>query len=333
MGIWQTDVNIRTMLQLGFDDIRKNDWLVDDILGNFTSNPYLMDKHGQKQVDSCKEWLRNNEVPIVMNLRNDQDKFPMITINLGTSNEIEAMKTMADRSTESVQLMPSVIGRPIPYVVKPFSGFSYDNSSGEITIPSTVDTSTVSPGMIFVDPSTGNGYIVQGITPNGLMLLPGLNISASILGIVPQYQIYNARIEHSFFRETYSIGIHAHGDPQVLLWLHSIILYTILRYREGLLEANGFTEVNVSSGDMMANSNFSGPGGEVGFTRVITLAGMVEQTWIKQPVRTIETVVLRNTDPSGTIYSGGIKILSNTDSTLGHDTNWTAIEDGGPNDN
>ncbi len=328
-GIFQADATIRSLISLAFDDIRKNDWLLDHILGDFTSNPYLKDKYGVRQVDAAKEWLRNNEVPIVMNLRNDQDKFPLVTINLGTSSEMEDRLTMSDLSTEDMEFLPSVVGKPIPYVVKPFSNslFSYDSGTGIITISDTIDISTVSAGMIFVDPSTGEGYTILDSAPGGLQLEESLTISAATLGIVPQYQTYKTKIRHSWFKESYKIGIHAHGDPQVLLWLHSIILYGILRYREGLLEANGFSEVRVSSGDMEPNSNFSGPGGEVCFSRVIVLTGIVEQTWISGLHRTLESIALREKDESGDGYHGGIKILSNSNSTLGYDTNWTTVED------
>lgn len=334
MAIFQSDLSIKTAIQLGLDDIKKNMWLIDDILSDAVTNPYLTDKYGQKQIDACKEWFLNNQIDIYMAQRRDKDRYPCITITLGTSNEKPEMKTMADQSTCKVQLLPNKIGKPIPYVVKPFVGFSYDPGTGELTIPAdTKNVEGIAPGMILVDPATGQGYIINDISPDGVIIESSLTITAAQLAVVPQYQFYEARIEHTFFQETYNIGCHVHGDPQALLWLHSITLYSILRYRESLLEAHGFCESVLSSSDMMSNGASTGPSAEEIWTRYITLTGQVENSWIKSPRRIIEVAVLKEKDTDG--YRGGIKILSNLDTPDFIDQStqtWTTVEDEDPED-
>lgn len=329
--IFQNDLTIKMSIQLGLDDIRKNDWLIEDILGDCVSNPYLIDKYGNKQIDACKEWFKNNQIDIYMADRRDRDRFPCITITLGTSSEKPEMKSMADQSTEKVKLLPNKINKPIPYVVKPFVGFSYNSTTGEVTIPANAsNVEGIALGMILVDPITAQGYVINDITSNGVIVEPGLTITATKLGILPQNQFYEARVEHAFFQETYNIGCHAHGDPQALLWLHSIVLYSILRYRESLLEAQGFGESVLSSSDLSANSSGSGAAGEEIWSRYITLTGMVENTWIKSPRRVIEAVSLKDksiTNPRG--YVGGIKIISNLDTPVIIDEStqlWTTDE-------
>lgn len=328
MAIFQSDLSIKTAIQLGLEDVRKNTWLIDDILGDINVNPYLTDKY-KDQIAACKEWFLANQIDIYMAERRDKDRFPCITITLGTSSEKDEMKTMADQSTEKVRLLPNQIGKPIPYVVKPFVGFSYDAGTGDVTVPAdTKNIEGVAPGMILVDPATGQGYVINDISPDGLVIETGLTITAAQLAVVPQYQFYEARVEHSFFQETYNIGCHAHGDPQALLWLHSIVLYSILRYRESLLEAQGFSQCNLSSSDLMANDAFSGAGGEEVYTRYITLTGQVENSWIKSPRRVLEVIALKDKDADG--FIGGIKIISNLDTPDFIDQSeqtWTTVED------
>lgn len=324
--IFQGDLTIKTAIELGLEDVRNNLWLIDDILGSVLCNPYLRDKYGQKQIDACKEWLKNNQIDVVMDLRKDRERFPCITISLGNSQEKEEMKHMADQSTESVILLPSRIGKPIPFVVKPFTIVGYNSSTGEVSVPDTIDVTLISPGMILVDPATGQGYIVEDVTES-ITIESGLTLSTSVFAVVPKNQFYKARIEHSFFQETYNIGCHVHGDTQALLWLHSIVLYSILRYREGLLEANGFTQSSVSSGDLLANAAYSGPSGEDIWTRFITLSGQVENTWIKSPRRIIENIGLKEKTDDG--FKGGIKILTNLDAPGfidPTDENWYAVD-------
>lgn len=313
MGIFQLDLTIKTMIELGIEDMRTNPWLIDHMLQDCTDNQYLKDKYGKKQVDACKEWFANNQVDIYMRPRNDKDRMPCITITPGSSPEKGDMKHMADLSTEKIILMPNEIGKPIPYVVKPFVPAGYDQSTGIVGIdPNTKGLDVVTSGMILVNPENGTGYIIQDVTAAGIQIEVGIDLEAAQLAVVPQFPYYEARIEHSFFQESCDIGCYSHGDPQVCVWLHSIVLTALLRYRESLLEANGFAESMISSAPLIENPNYSGPDGEEGFVRTINLTGQVENTWIKSPRRFIEKVLLKERIPGG--FTGGIKILSNLDS-------------------
>src|ERR1035437_4476080 len=273
----QGDMIIKTDIELGIEDMRKNPWLIDHMDEDLIQNKYLKAKYGQKQIDACKEWFANNQIEFYMALRADKDKTPCITISMGPSPEKTDMKSMGDQSTEAVLLMPNTIGKPIPYVVKPFVPTSYDESTGEMTLPDgIIGIDGISIGMILVDPATGDGYGILDITPKGIMLETGIEFKAAKFGIVPQNQVYKARIEHTFFQETYNIVCHAHGDPQNLLWLWSITLYSIMRYRESLLEFSGFGESIISNSDVMEDSNYGGVSGEEVYKRVITITGQVE---------------------------------------------------------
>jgi hypothetical protein len=183
--------------------------------------------------------------------------------------------------------------------------------------------------MILVNPSNGNGYVIQGLTVDGLQLQPGLEIDGSQLAIVPHYQYYKARIKHTFFEENYIISANAHGDPQNVMFLWNIALYSILRYREDLLEGNGLGESSVNFGGPDQNTAWTTPGGEKAYTRVFTLSGQTEHSWVDAPKRILESVVLSPQETCKGI-KGGIKILSNLNSPGfidQFDENWTTKED------
>lgn len=329
MGIFQGDVIIKTMVDLSIEEMRKNPWLLDQAFESLRIIPYISDKYGQNNIDACKEWFANNQIDVYLRPRNDKDRMPMVTIFPGGSKEKPEMKTMGDLSTETVLLLPTTIGKPIPYVVKPFTPTSYDPSTGEVGInQDATGIDAVSVGMVLVNPANGTGFIIRSITPNGVSIDPGIDLDATQLGIVPQHQFYEARVEHTFNEETYSIGCYAHGDPQALIWLHTIVYYAIMRYREVLLEGNGFSESVVGSGEVSEDPNFEGPGGEQAFCRFITITGQVENTWIKAPKRFIETMNLKDVSNDG--ISSGIKILSNFDAPPFLDPSkeaWSTIEE------
>lgn len=314
-GILPSDVLIKTAIELGIEDLRKNPWILHHMLSDFANNPYLKQKYGENQIASCIEWFQNNQIDIYLRYRKDRDRLPCITVTLGESSEKPDLKTLGDRSTESMLLYPNEIGKPIAYIVKPFVPLNYDVSTQTLYLPpESMAGLSVVPGMILVNPSSGVGFIITDVNPNGVVVdIDQKTIaSATVFGIVPKYQYYKARIEHTFFRETYNIECTVHGDPSTLLWLHAITVYSLLRYRESLFEANGIAESIVSSSDIFPNASYIGPSGEEAFSRTITMTSQVENTWVKSPQRFIEDVALKEKTSIG--YIGGISILSNLDS-------------------
>lgn len=322
MSLFLGDIRIKTMLELGLEDISKNPWLLNDVLGDTISNHYLRERYGS-QIDSCKQWLANNRINILLSNRDDKMEFPSITIELGTSNEKAEMKHLADLSTQSVRLMPNNINKPIPYVLKPVSGGTYNSTTGVFSFNSEVNLNAVSPKMVLVDPATGNGYVIQSVTvANQVNLLPGLTISAATYGIIPEFQYYEAKIGHTFMQEPYRVVCNA-LDQQTLLWLHSIAVYSMLRYRQVLLEKDGYAESLISSSGMYPNGDYS-DAGQVIWSRDINLTGQVENRWYMQPHRIIENIAIGN----GNGYEGGLKIISNVTDTFEDLTtvNWSTLK-------
>lgn len=320
MSLFFGDLRIKAAVELGLEDIQKNPWLLQDILGDTLSNPYLRERYGS-QIESCQQWLANNRINVLLSARDDKMEFPSVVIQLGTSNEKADMKHMGDLSVEKVRLMPNNINKPIPYVIKPISG-SYNPTTGAFTFSSPVDLTIVNAGMVLVDPATGNGYSIQSIgTNNSVNLLTQLNLTAPKYGIVPEYKFYETRIGHTFMQEPYKIICNA-MDQQTLLWLYAITTYSLLRYRQALLEKDGYAESLISSSPMYPNPDYS-DAGQVIWSRDIDITGQVENRWYMQPHRIVENVVLGQ----GEGYTGGIKIISNITDTFEdlNDVNWSTL--------
>lgn len=320
MSLFLGDIRIKTMLELGLEDISKNPWIINDILGDTVSNPYLRERYGS-QIESCKQWLANNRINILLSARDDKMEFPSITIELGTSNEKADMKHLADLSTESVILYPNNINKPIPYVIKPAVG-SYNSTTGVFTFSTPVNLLTVAPGMVLVNPTNGLGYVIQSVTvANQVNLLANLSINSGSFGIIPQYQYYETKIGHTFMEEPYKIVCNA-MDQQTLLWLHSIAVYSLLRYRQVLLEKDGYAQSMISSSGMYPNADYS-DAGQVIWSRDINITGQVENRWYMQPHRIIEDIVVGQ----GEGFTGGVRIISNLTDTSENLTtvNWSTL--------
>lgn len=303
MGVAQGDVRIRVAIKLILEEMRKNPWLIDDIFSELVQDPYLSE-YGQKEIDHAKEWFLNNKIEVLNKYTLSNQDYPCVTISMGESSEDDRESTLADLSPEVDELQPSQINKPIPYIVKPFTPTGY--SDGLMTLNES--TEDVAPGMLIVDPATGDSWeIIELVGADGIRIKDSPALTASKFGIVPEHRYYRARRERAGFRESYQIGCHVHGDPNQLLWLWSIVLYGILRYRETLLSGRCFQISSVKSTDIIRENAFA-EGGENAYKRYIILSGLVQNSWLKSPNRVIEKAKLK--DPDG--VTTGLKILTDT---------------------
>lgn len=289
MSIWQGDVFFRRIIELTLKDIKENPWLVDDMLSDFVLDPMLSGVYGQKEIDNAKKWFKDNEISVFLNHRMDLEKMPCVTISIGSNSEDKSLARLADLTNEVETYEASEIGQTIQYVTEPFTYTSYDQATGYFTTPAEVDLTIIEAGMVVVDPSSGGGYVIAKKDSNGFYIAENTVFSATEIGVLPQYRIFKARREIATFQERITLGCHAHGDPNALLWLYTAMMYGLLRYREGMLESRNFQLSTIETSDMIRNGSFESIGENV-YSRFITITGQVENTWIKAPKRIIETI-------------------------------------------
>ena len=324
MAIFAGDVIIKTAIELGLEDLKKSPWIIDDIFSDFIENPYLAQKYGMKEIQRAKEFFFNNKIHIFMHHRIDKEEFPCVTIGVGSSSEDKSLATLGDQSADVQDLDPDRINQPLTFIVPEFTPKSYVSSTGTMTLPSSDNFQYISEGMILVDLDTGSGYIVRSKkSDNKITITSGTELTGDRYAIAPKYQFYRARAERIISQETYNIGCHAHGDPSTLLFLYAIVKYSLLRYREGLLEYNNFQLSTITSSEMVENQSF---GSDNVYSRYITLTGQVEESWLKTPFRVIESVDAK--DEEG---NSGIKISANEvtiqDSEEAENDLWTTVKE------
>jgi len=272
--------------------------------------------YGQKEIDNAKKWFAENEISIFLPHRMDLEKMPCITISIGSNIEDRSLARLGDMTPYVDEYEYSTVGKTIPYILQPFDYISYTQSTGYFLVPQNIDLTIVRTGMVVLDPNTGNGFVITNVDAQGFFISAGTNITFTNIGVIPHYRILRARREIATFQEKITIGCHAHGDPNALLWLYSIMMYGLLRYREGVLESRNFQLSNIETSDMIRNDAFNSFGENV-YSRFITISGQVENTWIKAPKYIIEAVNIKNTQAniSGLIIKGsdGAEIPENID--------------------
>jgi hypothetical protein len=172
-----------------------------------------------------------------------------------------------------------------------------------VEMPEVDEYKFINKGMLAIDPETGNGWVIQGKAGrNGFEIAKNLVLDVNRLAIVPKYQLFKARRERIISQEQYNIGCHAHGNSVYALYLFYLVKYSILRYREGLFEHNNFQLSNISCTDFIKNDAF---GEDKVYSRFIVLSGQVEESWIKNPFRIIESIDLIDTSE---VFNGDINL-------------------------
>lgn len=284
LGIAQTDIVVRTAIMAGLDDLRANPDLLDYVFASLPKDALTYTQYGEAQVDMAKQWFLSQDIPVFMNTRLDESKIPCITIGLTSSSEAEA--SLGDINYQTVE--PAMKQVPVVYA-GPFTPIAYDATSGYLTVPAGF-TDNVFPGMLLRD---GNGVTHSIIEVDETII----GIEPGVLGSFKNCYIVNntpvlVTLEGLEFRETFEIGCHVISEPVYLTYLHSILIFILLRYKEELIEGRGLERTTLASGPVLLNTSFSAV--EPVFTRMINMTGFVRQYWpkfVRNPIEGITTSV------------------------------------------
>lgn len=284
LGIFQADIILRTAIMAAIADLRARPYLLDYVFASLPADALTSTSYGQKEVDRAKEWFLKTNIPVVMVPRIDEAKIPCITIKLVSSAEAENEVTLGD-----IHYVTSELTDWSTPLTDKFTPSSYVASTGAMTIPSSV-TLILAVGQVVVD-AQGGEHPILNINDDGSVQIAPTRADftgAYIKGAAPDTSV---TLESAPYRESYQIGVHVAGEPVYLSWLHSIVTFCLLTYKQALLEARGFERSVFQSSDFDRNEISEG---ELVFSRYITISGYVRQYWPKdfEPlIYSVETVL------------------------------------------
>lgn len=273
-GIFQGDVIIRGAIVRAIADLRSKPGLLRHVFGSLPKDPVTCREYGEQEIDRAKEWFKKTKINVLMDYRVDQNtSFPCITISMLSSTEAE--QTLGD-----IHYQPFIdIDSEWPDMTEKFSPVLYSEGTGIMEIPETIANQVViSDGMMVIDRHGNAHEILEVIDDVSFMIKAGTIADfndASIRGARPAYTM---ALESMRYFEKYSIGCHAIGDPIILTYLHSVVVFCLLAYKQVLLEARGFERTAVNSSGFQMNDTLTP---ENVFSRYIELSGYVQQVWPK----------------------------------------------------
>lgn len=290
-GILQTDILLRTAIVEGLRRLRSSDRkFFDAIFANLRNDKLTRERYGDEEIARIAEWFCGGDgkepvdVPVFMSYRLDELRFPCISIALLESTEAE--QTHGDVHFQHVESVP-LSDIDWPPLAGPFAPERYAPSSGLMVIPAAALRDIMpAPGMWIID-ATGAEHLIQEVVDDNVVgLTAGLVAdfrSCYLKGALPRL---TQTVESVNMRETYGITVRVQGESIYLTYLHAIVQFLLLHYKQELLEGRGIERTVISSGPFTFDEQFAP---EVVFKRTINMVGYVRQIWPKKFVETIES--------------------------------------------
>ena len=294
MPIFQSDLIIRSSLIRALAFIRANPYYLDDIFSQTVTDTLLKDEFGYKEIQRAKNWFLQHNIPVIMSHRLEKDaQFPCITISIENSVEEIARTVMSDSGfVEDVPYYideSQIVSQPM-VIIGPFTPVSYDPATGIIVLPDGFTTEWVVSGQFLKDTRNNRTYeIINRTCDKTFTIAKNLNADFTNAVILPRFAGLRTKRDRTYFRETYSIACHVKGDATELIWLHSIVLFCLLRFKNDLLQSRCLELSTFSAGPMMKAEFLEM---DNIYSRFISFNGIVEQSWINEPMRNIEGITV-----------------------------------------
>lgn len=300
-GIFAADIIIRSGVQQALNDLRANPYLLDYVFASLPADSLTTKEYGQLSSDAAKKWFLSTNIPVVMAHRPERGEMPCISIHLGSSTEAE--QTLGDVHYESKEVLadewPILAG---PYVP------AYNTQTGKMTIKGLSIVPAV--GMSVISASGRACLITETFSDRSFKIASGTNSDFSSVTIKGRKPAVVQNLESIFMRETYSIGIHSSGDPAYMMWLHSIMVFALNRGKQAYFEARGFERSTMNSSDF----NFEPiNGGEIAYTRYLTLSGFVKNYWPKEKRNTIQSITGFGGTAGSLVISQAVELPADVD--------------------
>jgi hypothetical protein len=303
-GIFPGDIIIRTAIIEGINDLRRCPWLLDYVFAYLNQDELTKKQYGEIEIEQAKQWFAKHNIAVFMSTRIDDPKLPCVSIHLKSSQEQE--NTLGDVNYQPVESSAATWTS----LTEEMAPISYNKQTGKLVLPqNSMDGLIVVPGMYVVD-ITGNEYLIEDvITNNEIILKDAHNADIKKLTIKSAKPYFVTTIESAWFHEMYQIGCHVSSDPIHLIYLYSILMFVLLRYKQTLFEARGFERSHFAASDTVQNETF---GTEIAWSRFIDLSGFVKQYWPKAIAPAFTTVEARSVVAFGTVKHDVVKVEEST---------------------
>ena len=286
-GIYQADIIIRSAIIAGIADLRANPYLLDFAFAGLLQDDLTKSDYGQQEINQAKKYFQNTDIRVALNINPNEVKFPVISIALMASSDDDT--TLGDIHYQTSENNDTTWDT----LAGPMSATAYNPATGELTInPKELSTFILAPNMIVLD-KNGRQYTITDVTDYNVIVIDK-NINADLTGLLikPTRPALITQLESIVFKESFAIGVHVDSEPVHLTYLHSILTFILLRYKQALFETRGLERTSLSSAEFRRDDDLMP---EMVYSRYISLSGYVRQYWPKLTTPKITDVAFEPT--------------------------------------
>lgn len=283
LGVYPSDVIVRTALGLALQDLRAHPWLLNYAFQGLAHDDQTKDRYGAKEIEAAKSWFLKTKVTFGSTLTFEAAKFPHLSIDLLSSSEQPQEGTLGD--THYVPYEPAQ--GEWPPLAGPLTPTAYDRATGTVTVAlADLNGLVLAPGMVFVS-RTGAKYQIVDVTDDNVFQIAAGTVdeftSASIRSADPAAVV---AVESAVFQEQVAVGCHVDSEPVHLIYLHSVVVFALRRYAKSLLEGRGFERSVIASTNLRRDLDTLP---EHVFSRYVQLTGYCRQAWPQTPLMTVQS--------------------------------------------
>jgi hypothetical protein len=291
MSIFQPDLLWYTALKAGLADMRQNTFLMEDAYSQLASDSYMKALYGQKEIERFKAFLAR-EIAVFTEFRvPDIVKFPAIVIKIGGGNEDGPKDALGDSYQEEL-VNPATLGGAFnasPVVLGPVTPQSFDPLTGTMVFGPNVNliASQVFDSQYVFDVKNKKAYPITLVLDQATLLIdpPALGDNPDFTNMLIQKtpNSYGHIRRSIWVWEQHSLELMA-TDATELLYLFTIVMYILMRYKKQLWDARNFAASTISYTEVYRVSDQSDPNNVYG--RQLTIRGRVEHSVIEstQPI-------------------------------------------------
>lgn len=280
MGIKSTDLYMYAALSAAIEDMRKNTHVWNDVIGDVVGDPLLSPVYGKKEIDKFRLFM-SKDIQVNVEHTIDMAKLPAIAIRVGGGTEItdKTGDALGDGYEMEKVSSNSLEGVVSPKVIRlgPLTPENYDNISGKVTMPDNISLANIYDSMFVFDEVNKKQYAINLVQDDKILYIDQ-KANANLNGMTIRVeQTQYANIRRTYFSNEDVTFICMATEAVEVLYLYSLMLYMIGRYRISLFDSKNFKAATINYSPLykiMEEPNNV-------FARDITMRGHVEHSYIE----------------------------------------------------
>lgn len=282
-----SDLYFTRVVQLMLQDVRKNRFLINDIVCDVTSDPILKDLYGQKEVEKFN-LLVDKEIQVNVEHAIDMAKLPAIAIRVGGGSE-DASRTgdaLSDGYRKE-EVDASTLGGAFKsprIILGPITPESYDYMTGKMVFSENTSLANVYDEMVVHDEINNKDYPIILVQDDATLFIEAGSRPNLTRMTIRGKSNTAINVRREYFTTEQVTFICAAVDPVEVLYLYQLLMYMIGRHRLNFFETKNFRTSTLNYSPIY--KAIEEP--NVVFARDITVNGTVEHSFIESTSRPID---------------------------------------------